>query len=237
MPRAKKDNVESISKEQYSALYSELLKVREELQALNNNKRGFDHTSIPEQEDIQNQFEPLPQPESLPEPEPQPEPQSQPDPQSQPEPEPQPEPQSQPEPEPQPEPQSQPEPEPNPEPQPDIKIEEIALLPAVQSTPSYAPTVSLEEYMKIYTNYVKVKEENLKLRSKLITLEETLNNKTTKKKKIEGENLKNAVIDIILNSNLNIESIPDEVEREIYYFILTQVSNSTSFLKRMFLCA
>lgn len=229
MPRAKKnDNIESISQEQYSNLYAELLKVREELQALNN-KRGFDHTSVPE-----NHYEPVQEIEPIqeyitepvqvqePEPTPIPEPiqeyipetpvQTQ-----------------------EPEPVQEYIPEPIPvqtqEPEPIIQSD------PVYSTPNYAPTVSLEQYMKVYTDYVKVKEENLKLKSKLINFEESFKNKISKRKKIEGEELKNAIVDIILNSNLNIEAIPDDVEREIYQFVLTQISNSSSLIKKFFWCS
>lgn len=100
--------------------------------------------------------------------------------------------------------------------------------------------ITLEQYLKLYTDNLKLKEENLKLKSKLITTQEDLKQwkekKVSKNKKLNSEELKNAVIDIILNSGLNIESIPDEVEREIYNLIINQITNSVGLVRKLFIC-
>jgi hypothetical protein len=104
--------------------------------------------------------------------------------------------------------------------------------------------VELKKYLKLYADLVKTKEENFKLKSKVIMLKEDLkqlqSKKTSRKAKLQGEELKNAFIDIILNSSLNIDSIPDDVEREIYSFIINQVTNTAnvvSGIRKFFVCS
>lgn len=101
-------------------------------------------------------------------------------------------------------------------------------------------SVTFQQYLSLYTDFIKLKDEHLRLKSKLITTQEDLRkwkeNKTSPKTKLQGEDLKNAIIDIILSSGLNIESIPDDLEREIYSVIINQISTSTSMIKRIFFC-
>jgi hypothetical protein len=117
----------------------------------------------------------------------------------------------------------------------------VAELPTPVHTPVAAPPNA--EYLQLYTQYVRMQEENVRLRRKVIRLEEDLKQwkekKTSKRQKLEGEDLKNAIVDIILNSDLNIDSIPDDVEREIYSFIINQISASAgafSCLRKLFVC-
>lgn len=105
------------------------------------------------------------------------------------------------------------------------------------------PHPPADPYMELYAQYIRLQEENLRLRRKTMRLEEDLkcwsDKKVKKRAKLEGEELKNAIIDIILNSGMNIESIPDDVERELYGFILTQLSNgagAVSCVRRLFFC-
>jgi hypothetical protein len=218
---------QNIDFQQYLTLYSDFLKLKEANRRSTSRSVDFS-TFVPESEPTEEpESEPAEEPESEPveEPEPEPEPvQSPPEPepvQSLPEPEPV---QSPPEPEPV---QSPPEPEPvqsPPEPEP------------VQSPPepinNINNNITLQEHLKLYAEYVKIKDENVSLRRKILTLEENLrivrNRKSSKKKKLEGEEIKNAIIDILLNSSLNIDAIPDEVEREIYGFIMDQVAKTSS---------
>lgn len=122
-----------------------------------------------------------------------------------------------------------------PEPEPISNTEEsINIISNPQSV------ITLEQYLKLYADNLRLKEENLKLKSKLITVSEDLKQwkekKVSKNKKLNSEELKNAVIDIILNSGLNIESIPDEVEREIYNLIINQITNSVGLVRKLFIC-
>lgn len=116
--------------------------------------------------------------------------------------------------------------------------------PTTSTTPQIIPIgepVPFQQYLTMYTEYLRIKEDNIKLRSKLITTQEDLKqwkeSKTNKKTKLQGEELKNAVIDIIMNSDLNIESIPDELERELYSLIINQITTSTSLIKRFIFCS
>jgi molecular chaperone GrpE (heat shock protein) len=134
--------------------------------------------------------------------------------------------------------------QPEPEPEPEIVEEEtetggLDLSDVIQQQQA----ITLQQYLGVYSEVIRLKEENLKLRSKLITLQEDLKQwkekKASKRSKLQGEELKNAFIDLLINSDLNIESIPDEVEREIYSFILNQVSavaESTSIIRKLFFC-
>lgn len=104
------------------------------------------------------------------------------------------------------------------------------------------PTVSLDKYMQLFSDHIHLKDENANLRRKLIRLEEDVqrlrDKKTSKRAKLEGEQLKNEIIDMILRSDLNIESIPDSVERELYAFILDFVSGSGTpgCFRKFFMC-
>ena len=202
--------IEVISPEQYQAILSELLRIREEVQNLKST-RGLDHTSVPVVVDepvVVTTDEPEPVAEPIPEPVAAPA-------------------------------------EPV-EPAAVVTTEEPVAVPSLP-LPAFAsmtgpsgPTVPLDKYMELFAKYVSTQDENLKLRSKNITLQENIKllgqRKTSKRQKLEGEALKNAIIEIILNSGMNIDAIPDEVEREIYSFLITQISVSTSFLKRFFMC-
>jgi hypothetical protein len=147
--------------------------------------------------------------------------------------------------------------EPEPLPEPDAFFltaesnapEDTEPLPLVEDTlpPQQAvaadPQPPADPYMELYAQYIRLQEENLRLRRKTMRLEEDLKHwkdkKATKRAKLEGEELKNAIVDIILNSGMNIESIPDDVERELYGFILTQLSNgagAVSCVRRLFFC-
>jgi hypothetical protein len=116
--------------------------------------------------------------------------------------------------------------------------------PSVPVTPpATSTTIDLQKYMELYADYIRVQDENVKLRRKMITLEEDLKKWTTekasKKTKLQGEELKNAIVEIILNSSLNIESIPDDVERELYSFLINQISNAAgtvSCFRKFFVC-
>lgn len=141
------------------------------------------------------------------------------------------------------------EPEPLPPAEPevyeDIVGEPLPPVGAVDDPPQGAepPLPPADPYMELYAQYIRLQEENLRLRRKTMRLEEDLKHwkdkKATKRAKLEGEELKNAIVDIILNSGMNIESIPDDVERELYGFILTQLSNgagAVSCVRRLFFC-
>lgn len=114
-------------------------------------------------------------------------------------------------------------------------------IPSFMVMTASGPIVPLDKYMELHAKVVTTTDENQRLKRKLAILQENVHQLTDKKasakEKLKGENLKNAFVDLILNSDLNIEAIPDDVEREIYNFILTQVSVSTSFLKRLFTCS
>jgi hypothetical protein len=58
----------------------------------------------------------------------------------------------------------------------------------------------------------------------------------TKKQKMAGEDLKNELITLILESDLNIEAIPDDMEREIYGFIIDNLASKQSMIKKIFCC-
>jgi hypothetical protein len=144
------------------------------------------------------------------------------------------------EPEPEPEPVWEPEPEPEPvwEPEPESTPEQQPPAGVVSAPHSSGP------YLQLYTEHIRVQDENVRLRRKVIRLEEDLkqwrSKKATKRAKLEGEELTNAIVDILLRSNLNIESLPDEVEREIYSFIINQISASSgavSCVRKLFFCA
>jgi hypothetical protein len=97
--------------------------------------------------------------------------------------------------------------------------------------------------LQLYAELVKIKDENHRLKSKVIRLKEDLRKwkekNTSKQTKLKGDALKNEFIDLLLNSSLNIDSIPDDVEREIYSFIIDQLSfavNTVSGFKKFFIC-
>jgi hypothetical protein len=133
--------------------------------------------------------------------------------------------------------------QPEPEPVPAQVIEEDVAPPSLV-VPTPDMTFTFEQYMQLYAEKIRIKEENLQLRRKMIRLEEDLkqwkDKQTTKRNKLQGEELKNAVIDILLNSSLNIESIPDDVEREIYSFIINQIAfgaGAVGCFRKLFLCS
>jgi hypothetical protein len=78
------------------------------------------------------------------------------------------------------------------------------------------------------------------LKQKIISQDAELHNwkdkLLTKKQKMSGENLKNELITLILESDLNIEAIPDEVESEIYGFIIDKLADNQSLIKKIFCC-
>lgn len=138
------------------------------------------------------------------------------------------------------------EPEPEPEqPLSEPELEDEPLEPVMNSVMSTALIPHPDDkYLQLYTEHIRIQEENLRLRRKVIRLEENLKQwqtkKATKKAKLQGEELTNAIVDIILKSNLNIESLPDDVERELYSFIINQISGATgtvSCLRKLFFCA
>lgn len=131
-----------------------------------------------------------------------------------------------------------PEPEPTePAPEPESEPE-----PAPEPVPS-GVTSPEDKYLRLYTEHIRIQDENVRLRRKVIRLEEDLkrwrNKKTTKKARLEGEELTNAIVDIILSSSLNIENLPDEVERELYSYIINQITTSSGSgcLRKLFFCA
>jgi hypothetical protein len=125
------------------------------------------------------------------------------------------------------------------------ELEDEPLEPVMNSVMSTALIPHPDDkYLQLYTEHIRIQEENLRLRRKVIRLEENLKQwqtkKATKKAKLQGEELTNAIVDIILRSNLNIESLPDDVERELYSFIINQISGATgtvSCLRKLFFCA
>ena len=125
------------------------------------------------------------------------------------------------------------------------ELEDEPLEPVMNSVMSTALIPHPDDkYLQLYTEHIRIQEENLRLRRKVIRLEENLKQwqtkKATKKAKLQGEELTNAIVDIILKSNLNIESLPDDVERELYSFIINQISGATgtvSCLRKLFFCA
>jgi hypothetical protein len=131
------------------------------------------------------------------------------------------------------------EPELTEEPSPDALV---PVIPELEPT-STLPTVTLDKYMQLFSDHIHLKDENANLRRKIIRLEEDMkrlrDKKATKKSKIEGEQLKNEIIDMILRSDLNIQSVPDSVERELYAFILDFLSGSGApgCFRKLFTCS
>lgn len=69
---------------------------------------------------------------------------------------------------------------------------------------------------------------------------ELLERNAPRKRQLQSEEIKNAIVELILKSDLNIESIPDSIERELYNFIIDQITVSTGIiasLKRLCTCS
>lgn len=58
----------------------------------------------------------------------------------------------------------------------------------------------------------------------------------TKKEKLVGEDLKNELITLILDSELNIDQVPDDVERQIYGFLLDKLASNRGVFTKLFCC-
>ena len=96
------------------------------------------------------------------------------------------------------------------------------------------------EKMKIRTLEATINQllqQNEALQQEIVQIKTS---RLSRQKQLKGEQLKNAILEVILKSDMNIQSIPDSVEREIYSFIIDQISNSAgilSRLKKMCVCA
>lgn len=104
------------------------------------------------------------------------------------------------------------------------------------SSPASAPLealppsmVDVDRYIKLYDAYVKIQNENFRLQRNIVLLEDAIQRASVKtKSRLEGDELKDAFVDLLLQSSLNLESIPDDVERKIYHFVLNQISTAST---------
>jgi hypothetical protein len=88
--------------------------------------------------------------------------------------------------------------------------------------PSIIPSeITLEAYLKLFEQKIKLEHEVIQLKNKLFEAQVKLENKVVNKP--NATELKDKLIDLLIESPLNIESIPDDVERQIYRFILEQL--------------
>jgi len=112
----------------------------------------------------------------------------------------------------------------------------------VQMSPPPAPAlvgmVEVERYVKLYDSYVRLREDNFRLQRKILQVEHSLQSASAPRPRLQGDELKDALIDLLLHSSLNVESVPDDVERQIYQFVLNQISTATttvSCFRKLFL--
>jgi hypothetical protein len=88
--------------------------------------------------------------------------------------------------------------------------------------PNIIPSeITLEAYLKLFEQKIKLEHEVIQLKNKLFEAQVKLENKVVNKP--NATELKDKLIDLLIESPLNIESIPDDVERQIYRFILEQL--------------
>jgi regulator of replication initiation timing len=97
-----------------------------------------------------------------------------------------------------------------------------------------------EANQKLAYENIALMGENTSLKNKIIKQDDELHQWKDKvlsgKQKLVGEDLKNELIGLILDSNLNISSVPDEFEREIYGFIIDKLADRRGLFKRIFSC-
>jgi hypothetical protein len=92
----------------------------------------------------------------------------------------------------------------------------------IESSVSLIPNeITLESYLKLYEQKLRLEHEVIQLKNKLFEAQIKLENNVVNKP--NATELKDKLIDLLLESPLNIESIPDDVERQIYRFILEQL--------------
>jgi hypothetical protein len=120
-----------------------------------------------------------------------------------------------------PTPPPEPEPEPEPEPDPDPELEPSE--PLIQDLT--APNVPMSVYLQLYRDNFNLQNELIKAKRQIINLQTEQAQWLKKKSNPNAHELKEKLIDLILESPLNIESIDDHTERQIYMFILTQLDN------------
>lgn len=101
------------------------------------------------------------------------------------------------------------EPTPEPQPEPEIIPEPESVIPK---------EINLESYLKLYEEMLQYKTELITTKKRLLEVEV----KETKKTKYNPDavDMKDKLINLLLESDLNIEAIPDDVERQIYRTIL-----------------
>jgi len=97
-----------------------------------------------------------------------------------------------------------------------------------------------EANQKLAYENIALMGENTSLKNKIIKQDDELHlwkdKVLTSKQKLVGEDLKNELIGLMLDSDLNISSIPDEFEREIYGFIVDKLADQRGCFKRLFSC-
>jgi hypothetical protein len=113
-----------------------------------------------------------------------------------------------------------------PEPEPEI---EITTEPESLTVPDLtAPNVPMAIYLQLYREHINLQNELLKVKRQVINLQTEQSQWLKKKETPNAKELKEKFIDLILDSPLNIESIDDQTERQIYMFILTQLDGIIS---------
>jgi hypothetical protein len=91
-----------------------------------------------------------------------------------------------------------------------------------EETPTIIPAeITLEAYLKLFEQKIKLENELIQMKNKLFEAQFKLQNKVNNNP--NATELKDKLIELLLESPLNIESIPDDVERQIYRFILEQL--------------
>lgn len=103
-----------------------------------------------------------------------------------------------------------------PEPEPVVIKEPLPDPPQPQSIiPS---EINLEAYLKLYEQMLQYKMETVNLKKRLMEYE--VKEAQKQKYNTNAVDVKDRLITLLLESDLNIEAIPDDVERQIYRTIL-----------------
>ena len=92
-------------------------------------------------------------------------------------------------------------------------------------------TQKLQESQISISRYIQL---NARLQEQIDSLNKTVATRT--KNKQTPDEIKQNIINIIMNSPLNISTVPDELEQQIYEFILSIVFNNQSVFKKIFIC-
>lgn len=101
-------------------------------------------------------------------------------------------------------------------PEPEPIVEEP--LPDPQPQSVIPSEINLEAYLKLYEEMLRYKLETVNLKKRLMEYE--VKEAQKQKNNTNAIDVKDKLITLLLESDLNIEAIPDDVERQIYRTIL-----------------